>query len=228
MLGPNVWPDLDGFRETVNAYYESIFELGRILFRGFALALGLEEDRFVRFVNRPPSQLRLIHYPYNPEAEDSSGIGAHTDYECFTILLPTAPGLEVMNGAGEWVDASPVPGCFVVNIGDMLETWTNGEFIATSHRVRRVREERYSFPFFCVCDYDTLVEPLAQFVGPGRPATYLPLMAGTHLFAQTAQSFLYLKQRLARGELTLPPSSLPLSSFGQEARHQAAEEDRHA
>jgi isopenicillin N synthase-like dioxygenase len=224
MLGPNVWPDLNGFRETVNAYYESIFELGRILFRGFALALGLEEDRFVCFVNRPPSQLRLIHYPYNPEAEDSIGIGAHTGYECFTILLPTAPGLEVMNGAGEWVDAPPVPGCFVVNVGDMLEAWTNGEFVATSHRVRRVREERYSFPFFCVCDSDTLVEPLAQFVGPGRPAKYRPLMAGAHLFAQTAQSFQYLKQRLSRGELTLPSSSLPLSSFGQEARHQTAEE----
>ena len=223
MLGPNVWPDLDGFRETVNAYYESILELGRMLFRGFALALGLEEDRFVRYVNRPPSQLRLIHYPYNPDAEDSMGIGAHTDYECFTILLPTAPGLEVMNGAGDWVDAPPVPGSFVVNIGDMLETWTNGEFVATSHRVRRVREERYSFPFFCVCDYDTLVEPLPHFVGPGRPPKYSPVMAGTHLFAQTVQSFFYLKQRLAQGELTLPPSSLPLSSFGQEARHKIVE-----
>jgi isopenicillin N synthase-like dioxygenase len=223
MLGPNVWPDLEGFRETVNAYYQSVLQLGRTLFRGFALALGLEEDRFARLVNRPPSQLRLIHYPYNPDAEDSMGIGAHTDYECFTILLPTAPGLEVMNGAGVWVDAPPVPGSFVVNIGDMFETWTNGEFVATSHRVRRVREERYSFPFFCVCDYDTLVEPLPHFVGPDRPPKYPPLMAGAHLFAQTAQSFQYLKQRVAQGELTLPSSALPLSSFGQEARHKTAE-----
>lgn len=222
MLGPNVWPDLDGFRASAQAYYDSVLQLGRILFRGFALALGLEEDRFVRFVNRPPSQLRLIHYPYNPEAEDSMGISAHTDYECFTILLPTAPGLEVMNGAGVWIDAPPVPGSFVVNIGDMFETWTNGEFVATSHRVRRVREERYSFPFFCVCDYDTLVEPLLHFVGPDRPPQYLPVMAGAHLFAQTVQSFQYLKQRLAQGELFLPSSALPLSSFGQEARHTTA------
>lgn len=219
MLGPNIWPDLNGFRQTINAYYQSIFELGRLLFRGFALALGLEEDRFVRFVNRPPSQLRLIHYPYNPDAEDCVGIGAHTDYECFTILLPTAPGLEVMNGAAEWIDAPPVPGCFVVNIGDMLETWTNGEFVATTHRVRRVRKERYSFPFFCACDYDTVIEPLSPFVGTGRSARYKPVMAGAHLFAQTAQSFRYLKQRIARGELVLPSSSLPLSSFGHEARH---------
>jgi isopenicillin N synthase-like dioxygenase len=223
MLGSNVWPDLDGFRETVQAYYESVLQLGRTLFRGFALALGLEEDRFVRFVNRPPSQLRLIHYPHNPDAEDSVGIGAHTDYECFTILLPTAPGLEVMNGAGVWVDVPPVPESFVVNIGDMFETWTNGEFVATSHRVRRVREERYSFPFFCVCDYDTFVEPLPQFVGPDRPPRYPPLKAGSHLFAQTVQSFCYLKQRLAAGELTLPSCALPLSSFGQEARHKSAE-----
>src|SRR5271154_199605 len=46
MLGPNVWPDLDGVRETINAYYQSVLQLGRTLFRGFALALGLEEDRF--------------------------------------------------------------------------------------------------------------------------------------------------------------------------------------
>ena len=223
MLGPNVWPDQPGFRETVNAYYESVFAMGRVLFRGFALALGMEESFFLRFVNRPPSQLRLIHYPYNADAEDSQGIGTHTDYECFTILLPTAPGLEVMNGGGEWIDAPPVADSFIVNIGDMLETWTNVEFVASSHRVRRVREERYSFPFFCVCDYDTQVAPLPQFVGPDRPAKYQPVMAGAHLFAQTAQSFQYLKRRVAEGELTLPDSSLPLSSFGQEARQKNSE-----
>lgn len=218
LMGPNVWPALPGFREDVSAYYTAAIRLGEGLFRGFALALGLDEHHFAPYLKNPPSQLRLLHFPHNPEAVDEVGIGAHTDYECFTILLPTAPGLEVMNGAGEWIDAPPIEGAFVVNIGDMLETWTNGEFVATSHRVRKVKEERYSFPLFCSCDYYTVVQPLPAFVSETRPAAYRAVTAGEHLFAQTAQSFTYLKKRIERGELQLPEGSHRLSSFGQEAR----------
>lgn len=219
LLGPNVWPEVPGFREDVGDYYEAAMAVGNRLFRGFALALGLEEDYFDQFLKNPPSQLRLLHFPFNSAAVDEVGIGAHTDYECFTILLPTAPGLEVMNGAGEWIDAPPIGGAFVVNIGDMLECWTNGEYVATSHRVRKVKEERYSFPLFCTCDYHTVVTPLPKFVTPDRPAAYDPLTAGAHLFAQTAQSFTYLRRRLELGELSLPKGSKELSSFGQEARY---------
>jgi len=98
----------------------------------------------------------------------------------------------------------------VVNIGDMMEIWTNGEFVATSHRVRPVKEERYSFPLFFAVDYDTKVRPLDRFVTDERPAKD-GLTAGEHLFAQTAQSFNYLKARLARGEIKLPESYVPLS-----------------
>jgi isopenicillin N synthase-like dioxygenase len=162
--------------------------------------------------------LRLVHYPYNTDAEDGQGIGAHTDYECFTLLKPTAPGLEVLNGAGEWIDVPPVPGTFVVNIGDMLELWTNGAFVATSHRVRKVVEERYSFPLFFNVDYDTEVKPLPQFAADGT-ATRPTLRAGEHLFAQTAQTFAYLRDRLDRGELVLPDGSLTTGKFGQQARY---------
>jgi isopenicillin N synthase-like dioxygenase len=220
MLGPNVWPELPGFRADVEAYYRALFALGRRLLRGFALALGLQEEAFDAFVTKPPSQLRLVHYPYDPSDADGAGIAAHTDYECFTILLPTAPGLEVMNGAGAWVDAPPLDGAFVVNVGDLMEIWTNGTFVATSHRVRPVREERFSFPLFFCCDYDTEVAPLPAFVGPERPARHAPVRAGDHLYAQTIQSFRYLQARLAAGEIALPRGARPLSSFGQAARRQ--------
>ena len=219
LLGPNLWPELPGFQEAATRYYAAVADLARRLFAGFALALGLPEDHFEALRKAPPSQLRLIHYPFDPHAEpDQQGIGAHTDYECFTILYGTAPGLEVLNGAGEWIDAPPVPGAFVVNIGDMLEAMSNGEFVATSHRVRKVAEERYAFPFFATCDYDTVVEPLPQFVGAERPAAYPPIVSGAHLLAQTAQTFAYLKARCANGELVLPKDARGLSSFGQEAR----------
>jgi isopenicillin N synthase-like dioxygenase len=168
LLGPNQWPDLPGFAHAVTSYYNAVLALGRLLLRGFALALGEPPESFARVVTKAPSQLRLIHYPFDPDAHDDVGIGAHTDYECFALLKPTAPGLEVRNGAGEWIDVPLVPDTSVINIGDMLETWTNGEFIATTHRVRKVREERYSFPLFFCVDYHTRITPLPRFVRPGR------------------------------------------------------------
>ncbi|OPX05448.1 isopenicillin N synthase family oxygenase [Mycobacterium sp. AT1] len=216
MLGPNAWPDLPGFAEAVTDYYEAVLEVGHLLLRAFAVALGEDPEVFTRHATKTPSQLRLVHYPYNPDARDGLGIGAHTDYECFTLLKPTAPGLEVLNGAGEWIDVPPVPGTFVVNIGDLLELWTSGAFVATSHRVRKVAEERYSFPLFFNVDYDTEVKPLPQFTSPDTPQRP-PLKAGEHLFAQTAQSFAYLRQRVESGELVLPEGSLKLNQFGQQA-----------
>jgi isopenicillin N synthase-like dioxygenase len=216
MLGPNVWPDLPSFAEAVTQYYQAVLDVGHRLLLAFAVALNEDPDTFSRHATKTPSQLRLVHYPYNAEAEDGQGIGAHTDYECFTLLKPTAPGLEVLNGAGEWIDVPPVPGTFVVNIGDMLELWTNGAYVATSHRVRKVPEERYSFPLFFNVDYHTEVKPLPQFAsrdGNKRPT----LRAGEHLFAQTAQTFAYLRNRVESGELVLPDGSLEIGQFGQQA-----------
>lgn len=216
MLGPNQWPGQPGFAEAVTRYYTAVLDFGKLLFRAFAIALGEPEDLFTAQARKAPSQLRMIHYPYNPDAVDAAGLGSHTDYECFTLLRATAPGLEVLNGAGEWIDVPPVDGAFVVNVGDLLEIWTNGEFVATSHRVRRVQEERYSFPLFFCADYDTLVEPLPRFLNSDKQV-YAPAKAGEHLFAQTAQTFGYLKRRLESGDLVLPEGSRPPKSFGQEA-----------
>ncbi|RMI28071.1 isopenicillin N synthase family dioxygenase [Nocardia stercoris] len=219
MLGPNVWPELPGFAEAVTAYYQAVLAIGRDLLGAFAIALGEDPDTFLRFATKTPSQLRLIHYWEDPAAEDVQGIGAHTDFECFTLLKPTAPGLEVLNGAGEWIDVPPLPDTFVINVGDMLELWTNGEFVATTHRVRKVTEERYSFPLFFNVDYDTVVAPLPQFADTDGPRR-APLRAGEHLFAQTAQIFAYLRKRLESGELVLPDGSVGVGTFGQGARLQ--------
>lgn len=216
MLGPNTWPELPGFAAAVTAYYEAVLAVGQELLWAFAVALGEDPDTFSQHATKTPSQLRLVHYPFNPDAQDALGIGAHSDYECFTLLKPTAPGLEVLNGAGDWIDVPPIPGTYVVNIGDLLELWTNGAFVATSHRVRKVKEERYSFPLFFNVDYDTEVKPLPQFVSEGA-LVRAPLIAGEHLFAQTAQTFAYLRERIETGQLVLPEGSLTVNSFGQQA-----------
>lgn len=216
MLGGNQWPELAEFREDVMGYYAGAFAVGQRLLRGFAMALGQPAEALDPLIEMPPSQLRLLHYPFQPGIEDAPGIGAHTDYECFTLLLATGPGLEVMNQAGEWIDAPPVPGGLVVNIGDMLEYWSKGAFVATSHRVRKVPEERYSFPLFFALDYDVALLPLDP------PADAEPLRSGEHLYAQTVRTFRYLKERAARGDVALAASALQPSSFGQEARHREA------
>jgi isopenicillin N synthase-like dioxygenase len=151
-----------------------------------------------------------MHYPLDPAARDLPGFGDHTDYECFTLLLATSPGLEVVNGRGDWIDAPPVPGAFVVNIGDMLEHWSGGALVATRHRVRKVAAERYSFPLFFNLDYATRLTPLDRAAGAAG------LSAGEHLYAQTIRTFHYLQDRLARGEITMPADAVPLASFGRQ------------
>lgn len=214
LLGPNVWPDIDGFADTAMAYYHAVLDLGRKLFEVFAVALGEAPDSFLRYVTKAPSGLRMVHYPYDGDAHDRPGIGSHTDYECFTLLRPTQPGLEVLNGAGDWIDVPPIGDAYVVNIGDMLEVWTNGEFVSTTHRVRKVSAERYSFPFFFNVDYHTRVDPLPRFVTPERPARP-GFFAGEHHWSQVMQSYGYLSARRRAGEIALPDGALALSEgFG--------------
>ena len=199
-------------------------ELGRTLFRGFALGLDLPEDYFEQWLTKPPSQLRMVHYPADPSRADAEwGISAHTDFECFTILHVTAPGLEVMNAAGEWIDAPPVQGAFVINIGDMLEALTNGRFIATPHRVRNVPDERFSFPLFCALDYDTVVAPLPQFIEGGK--RYPTYGAGDHLVTQTMRYFRYLREKVEAGEtglIDVPASEEEEALFAQIRKRLAA------
>ncbi len=220
LLGPNVWPEeLPLFRRAVSAYYEQAFAFGKRLLGGFAEALELEATYFDRWLTAPPSQLRLLHYPESTVAPAPGvmGIGAHTDYECFTLLYATRPGLQVLNGNAEWVAASPVPGAFVVNIGDLFEIWSNGRFLSTSHRVVPIREERFSFPLFFNVDFETRVAPLPHLVD-GEPR-YQPVIAGEHLLSQTIQSFRYLRARLERAEIALPAGAHALASFGREPKN---------
>lgn len=212
LLGPNTWPAMPGFREDVEAYYRHVTGIGTQLFRAFALALGLGEDHFAPHLKNPPSQLRLIHYPFDPSAQDRPGIGSHTDYECFTLLHATAPGLQIVNKRGEWIDVPLVEGTLIMNVGDMMEILSNGRYVATRHRVKKVPEERYSFALFHACDYDTVIAPVVR----GEEPRYAPLKGGEHLFNQTAQTFAYLKRRIASGELVLD-GAVPLDSFGMSA-----------
>jgi isopenicillin N synthase-like dioxygenase len=204
MLVPNQWPDwIPGFREQALEYYDAVTAVGQRLFRAFAMSLGLPPDFFQERTAKSPSILRLLHYPPNdlPMDNDHLGIGAHSDFECFTILHQGGPGLQVMNAADEWVAAPPIEGTFIVNIGDMLEGWTNGRFKATQHRVVNTGKERYSMPLFFAVDYHTVVEPLPAFVSDDNPPRYNRIVAGDHLASFVIAGAKHLRKKLLSGEL---------------------------
>jgi isopenicillin N synthase-like dioxygenase len=206
MLVPNQWPDwIPGFREQVMDYYDAVTEVGGLLFGAFAMALGLPEDFFRQQAQKPPSQLRLLHYPPNdlPMDKNTLGIGAHSDFECFTVLHQGGPGLQVMNAADEWVSAPPIDGTFIVNIGDLIEGWTNGRFKATQHRVVNTGRERYSMPLFFAVDYHTVIEPLAPFVSETHPPKYNRIVAGDHLAGFSVHGAKHLRRKIVRGELKI-------------------------
>ena len=190
LYGPNLWPsDPPALRQAVEAYYAAMLEVSNALLRAFALALALPEAYFGDQFDRAAGALRLLHYPPQPSGETRLGVGAHTDYEMFTILAQDAnPGLQVLNGAGRWIDIPPVVGTFVVNIGDLMARWTNDRFTSNIHRAaNRTRRNRYSIPFFMGANVNTEIRCLESCTGPDDPPRYPPVLAGAHIEARLVE-----------------------------------------
>jgi isopenicillin N synthase-like dioxygenase len=198
LYAPNIWPaGLPAFRAAMLAYHEEILKLGHHLFAAFALALGLEESYFEPMITKPTRAQRIVYYPSQDGVidEDQIGIGAHSDYECFTILAQhEVPALQVLNSAGEWIAAPPIPGTFVVNIGDQMARWSNDLFASTIHRaINTTGRPRYSIPFFLGTNYDTLIDALPGCVSADRPRKYEPVIAGDYVQSRFDATYGYRK-----------------------------------
>ncbi|PCH40421.1 Clavaminate synthase-like protein [Wolfiporia cocos MD-104 SS10] len=191
MAGANVWPkNPSGFREDVLSYYHAAVQLGKTLFPLFAVALDLPETYFDDKTRNSAAIMRVLHYPPQTGTVDDRiiGIGAHTEF-CFTILWqePGIQALQVLNKQNEWIDAPPIPGTLVVNLGDQFARWTNDVFKSTVHRaINRSGVRRYSIPLFFGTDYDVRLEPIPSCVSAERPPKYEVVTAGD-----------YVKERLA-------------------------------
>lgn len=185
MRGPNRWPPAaPGFRAAMEDYYAAMTALAHRLLGAFARGLGLADDFFEPFFRKPLTQLRLLHYPPQPRDASVQGVEAHTDSGAFTILLQDrVGGLEVQNRAGRWIEATPIAGSLVVNIGDMMQRWTSGRYVSTPHRVaNRTGLDRISVPFFANPDYDAVVAPLEGTFSSGAKL-YEPLACGPYVEA---------------------------------------------
>ena len=162
-LFPRQVPDL---REAVLGYIDALTGLGQAVLRGVALSLGLDPDYFAAGYTASPTVLfRVFRYP-PPPGDEGWGAGEHTDYGLLTLLAQDSNGgLQVSTPAG-WIDAPPLEGTFVANIGDMLDRLTGGWYRSTPHRVRNISgQDRLSFPFFLDPGFTAEIPPL-----PGRAA----------------------------------------------------------
>jgi len=184
--GRNHWPtdaEVPGFKATYEEYTGEMLGLGRSVMRAMALSLGLEEGVFERgLTDKSFWVMRVIGYPSLESAQGraagtarSVSCGEHTDYGCLTIVNQdaTREALQVRDKRGGWVWANPVPGCFVMNIGDMFDVWTAGRYTSTPHRVlHRAGAFRTSIPFFYEPNADAEVTCLLPGGGDGRRVVY--------------------------------------------------------
>lgn len=162
--GANLFPDqVPDLRGAVLEYLDAMTQLGHRLMRGIALALGLDGGWFDQHLTADPLVLfRIFRYP--PEAgldEPNWGVAEHTDYGLLTILRQDGLGGLQVHARSGWIDAPPLPGTFVCNLGDMLERMTGGRYRSTPHRVRNGGDvDRLSFPFFFDPAWDAEVLPV--------------------------------------------------------------------
>ncbi len=164
MHGANLFPaELPELKPVVLAFMREQRRVGQVVMRALAQSLSLEADFFERGLTRDPLSLfRIFHYPAPRGAQGGSwGVGEHTDYGLLTVLKQDdCGGLEVKTPSG-WVDAPPIAGTFVCNLGDMLDRMTGGRYRSTPHRVRNTSgRSRYSWPFFFDPAFDAQVVPL--------------------------------------------------------------------
>jgi isopenicillin N synthase-like dioxygenase len=193
-FGHNQWPEsLPGFREQMLAYREAASALGERILAMLALSLELPEDYFARFYDPPSATVRLLRYPPHPAAAAANqlGAGAHTDWGGVTILVQDeVGGLEIRNVSGEWLEAPPISGTFVINIGDLMQRWTNGLYRSTMHRVKnRGDVNRHSIAFFYGPWRNARIECLPTCTDADHPPLYPPVTANEHIREMFERSY---------------------------------------
>lgn len=178
------WPArLPGFRPAVEAFYRACEGLSFRLLEALSLNLGMGAGDLAGSFRPHSSFLRLNYYPVCPLPERPRhlltptaghlGINHHTDAGALTVLLQDAqPGLEVYRH-GDWHMVEPVDGALVINIGDIVQVWSNDRYTAALHRVTaNAGAERFSAPFFFNPDYQADYAPLASTMDEAHPPRY--------------------------------------------------------
>jgi isopenicillin N synthase-like dioxygenase len=196
-FGHNQWPALSGFRDQMLAYQDAMRRLGDHILGMLALSLELPQSYFAPFYDMPLTTLRLLRYPLHPVSAEANqlGAGAHTDWGGITLLLQDdLGGLEVRNIADEWIEAKPIPGTFVINLGDLMQRWTNGLYHSNMHRVKNnsSTRDRYSIPYFYSPRPDAVIECLPSCADAENKSKFPPCTANEHISEMFRRSYGYM------------------------------------
>jgi isopenicillin N synthase-like dioxygenase len=198
LQGPNQWPAaLPELKPALLRYQTEITALGVRVLRAFAAALDQSENAFEPIYTPEPNQLiKIIRYPGRTQTQSDQGVGAHKDSGFLTLLLQESQaGLQVESERG-WIDAPPVAGTFVVNIGEILELASNGYLRANVHRVVSppAGSDRLSVAFFLGASHDAVVPVLNLSLQLAAEARGLTQDPQNPLFREAGRN--YLKSRL--------------------------------
>ena len=200
LAGPNQWPEsYPEFRETVTRYNRALQKLCEQLLPAISNALGTEGRPLSAFFRRPTTFLRLLHYPSisGPRDEGLYGSAPHTDYGFITLLAQdSGGGLQVKPRGGDWMDAPPMPGAFVMNTGDITARWSNDLFLSTPHRVyNRQDTDRYSMAFFFDPTMDSRISCLPSCLDKASGVRYEPVIYGDYLMDRLNANHAYRHEK---------------------------------
>jgi isopenicillin N synthase-like dioxygenase len=195
---PNRWPSTPlAFGAETQAYYRAMQSLGSTLMRLFARALSVDEHWFDSRIDRHFSILSSVYYPAQtqPPKPGQLRAGAHTDYGALTILAPTdAPGgLQIMNLSGCWIDVPYHRDAFVINLGDLMQRWTNERWRSTPHRVVNPPEAfrnagpRQSLAYFLHPNHDAVIEAIPGCIPSHETPRHRPILAGDYMREREAR-----------------------------------------
>jgi isopenicillin N synthase-like dioxygenase len=163
--GANLFPDeVPELKPAVLGFIAGAARAGHALMEGIAESLDLEPTYFAsHYTTHPTLLFRVFHYPASTKPSDEWGVGEHTDYGLLTLLAQDELGGLQVKSKVEWIEAPPIPGTLVCNIGDMLDRLTGGLYRSTPHRVRNVSGKgRLSFPLFFDPDFSAKIVPLPE------------------------------------------------------------------
>jgi isopenicillin N synthase-like dioxygenase len=177
---------IPNFQEYTITYWRACLSLARALVKVFAVCQDLPEEYFDQLTTYPGADGVYNYYPAVTQDEPAKagprdvGLGSHTDLQCFTLLWQDqVGGLQVLNHEGQWMKANPIPGTFVVNIGDFLMRLTNDKFKSTVHRVyNRTSVDRLSMPFFFGFNFNEKCSVLPTCTDEKNPPKYEPISCG--------------------------------------------------
>ena len=195
----NRWPsEFPRLQAELMPYYRVVCDIGNAVLRAVATGFDLPEMTFESAYETPMARGQLVYYPPSSngdEAEQRFGVAPHTDFGVLTFLLQDDNGgLQVRTRTGDWIEAPPIPGTLVCNIGDLLQRWTNDRFISTVHRViNRSGNKRYSIPVFFDPSPQALIDPRALGT-PDCEVKHAPISAADYIAQQNQKTFSQYKK----------------------------------